>query len=46
VTLPRLDAYSGCKSWVELPVTMEYAAPIHDSAALTDIADRVRRLVG
>ncbi len=44
--LPRLDGYAGCRSWVELPVNSEVAAPVHDSATLTGVADRVRRLVG
>lgn len=44
--LPRLPGYAGCKSWVELPVEPELTAPVHDSAALAGLADRVRRLVG
>lgn len=46
VTLPRLDAYAGCKSWVDLPIATEVAAPVHDSAHLAEIAERVRRSVG
>lgn len=46
VQLPRLDGYAGCKSWVDLTVDTKTAAPIHDSATLAGIAERVRRSVG
>lgn len=47
--LPRSPDYAGCKSWVDLPVgdpAGELAEPVHDSATLMGIADRVRRSVG
>jgi hypothetical protein len=44
--LARTPEYTGCTSWVDLPVSPEWAAPVHDDAALTEIADRVRRSVG
>ena len=46
VQLPRLDGYAGCKSWVDLTVETKTAAPVHDSATLAGIAERVRRSVG
>jgi hypothetical protein len=46
VRLPRLDSYAGCKSWLDLPVTTKLAAPVHDSASLDQIAERVRASVG
>lgn len=46
VVLPRLDGYAGCRSWVDLPIDPEVAAPVHDSTELAEIADRVRRSVG
>ena len=46
VRLPRLDGYAGCKSWVDLTVDTKTAAPVHDSATLAGIAERVRRSVG
>lgn len=44
--LPRIPDYAGCKSWVELPVQAPAGAPVHELAALRDVADRVRRSVG
>lgn len=44
--LVRTADYAGCTSWVDLPVTPEWAPPVHDDAALAEIADRVRRSVG
>ncbi len=44
--LPRLAEYAGCKSWVELPVSVGLDAPVHDSAVLEEIAQRVMRSVG
>ena len=44
--LARTPEYAGCTSWVDLPVSPEWAAPVHDDAALTEISDRVRRSVG
>ncbi len=48
VRLTRTPEYAGCTSWVqeELPVRPALAAPVHDDAALTDVAVRVRDLVG
>ncbi|ABK70796.1 hypothetical protein LI99_13155 [Mycolicibacterium smegmatis] len=45
VTLVRTPDYGGCKSWVDLPVRAETAAPVHDAGYLRDIAARVRRSV-
>jgi hypothetical protein len=44
--LPRDPAYAGCKSWVDLPVSPDWADPIHDDATLAAIAERVRASVG
>ena len=46
VRLDRAPEYAGCKSWVPLPVDPTWAAPVHDSATLAEIAERVRRSVG
>ena len=49
VRLTRTREYAGCTSWVQLknlPVRPALAAPVHDDAALTDVAARVRDLVG
>jgi len=46
VRLPRLAGYAGCRSWVDLTVDTKTIAPVHDSATLTGIAERVRRSVG
>jgi len=45
VRLPRTPAYAGCKSWVELPVSVQWADPVHDDATLATIAERVRSTV-
>ncbi|OBB74081.1 DUF1802 family protein [Mycobacterium sp. 852014-52144_SCH5372336] len=44
--LERTPEYAGCISWVQLPIDPEWAAPVHDDAALHEIAERVRRSVG
>ena len=44
--LPRDPAYAGCKSWVDLPVSPDWADPIHDDATLAAIAERIRASVG
>ncbi|OBF97223.1 Domain of uncharacterised function (DUF1802) [Mycolicibacterium flavescens] len=44
--LERTPEYAGCTSWVQLPIDPEWAAPVHDDAALHEIAERVRRSVG
>ncbi|MDT5204386.1 MAG: hypothetical protein QOD34_1022 [Mycobacterium sp.] len=46
VELPRTPDYAGCTSWVPLPlVNTPLGAPVHDEAALRDIAARVRAAV-
>jgi hypothetical protein len=40
--LVRTPDYAGCKSWVPLPVDATWAAPVHDEAALQEIASHVR----
>lgn len=47
VVLPRLDAYGGCKSWID--VDHGWAGDgraAHDLDTLQAVADRVRRVVG
>jgi hypothetical protein len=44
--LPRVPTYAGCKSWVELPMSADWAAPVHDDATLAAIAARVSASVG
>lgn len=48
VTLPRLDEYGGCKSWLDLPIAWDSVAgrQVHDDDRLSDDAARVRRTVG
>jgi len=48
VRLKRLDAYGGCKSWVDLPLQWEAGSgrQIHDEDLLTAHAARVRAAVG
>lgn len=46
VRLSRTPDYAGCTSWVQLPVEPGLAQPVHDHAALADIAARVREAVG
>jgi len=46
VRLPRAPEYAGCKSWVPLPIDPTWADPVHDDAALQEIADRVRSSIG
>ncbi len=46
VRLVRTPDHRGCSSWVQLPVDPAWAAPVHDDAALDEIATRVRRSVG
>lgn len=45
VRLPRTPDYAGCTSWVQLPVTPELGAPVHDEAVLHRVAARVRDAV-
>ena len=46
----RAPEYAGCKSWVDLSVraqlTRPVHGPVHDKAALDDVAARVRDAVG
>lgn len=46
VRIIRAPEYGGCKSWVELPVPAPPASPVHDDAALAEVAVRVRGAVG
>ena len=48
VTLPRLDAYGGCRSWLDLPLAWDgrTGAPVHDEGRLAADAARVVRTVG
>jgi hypothetical protein len=46
VRLARAPEFAGCKSWVPLPVDPAWAAPVHDDAALKQIAECVRQSVG
>ena len=45
VRLTRTPDYAGCSSWVQLPVSPQWAAPVHDDATLREIAGRVREAV-
>ncbi|WNG95429.1 DUF1802 family protein [Mycobacterium sp. ITM-2016-00318] len=44
--LLRRPEYTGCISWVPLPVNPTWSTPVHDDATLHDIAARVRASVG
>jgi hypothetical protein len=46
VRIPRLADYAGCRSWVDLPLTPQWGAPVHDDEALREIVARVRDSVG
>jgi hypothetical protein len=47
VRIVRSPQYAGCKSWVELPVRAAPGqGPVHDEAALAEVAARVRAAVG
>ncbi len=46
VEIDRTPEYGGCKSWVDLPAHPPLAPPVHDDAALAEVAERVRRTVG
>ena len=46
VWLNRTPGYAGCTSWVQLPVRPALGTPVHDQAALTQVAVRVRDAVG
>lgn len=44
--ITRAPEYAGCTSWVPLPVDPQWGHPVHDAAALADIAEQVRQSVG
>ena len=48
VVLPRLEAYGGCRSWIDLPVPWDGLAGtvVHSDARLAADAARVRDTVG
>ena len=46
VSLPRDPSFAGCKSWLDLPVAVQWGDPVHDDATLADVVDRVRASVG
>jgi hypothetical protein len=46
IRLERIADYAGCKSWVPLALDPVWMAPVHDKAALLEIAERVRSAVG
>jgi hypothetical protein len=46
VRLTRTPDYAGCTSWVQLPIRPALGVPVHDDAALTQVAIRVRDAVG
>ncbi|OBK40076.1 hypothetical protein A5658_23455 [Mycobacterium sp. 1245111.1] len=46
IELPRTPDYAGCISWVPLPLAEPpLGAPVHDEAALRDVAAHVRQAV-
>jgi hypothetical protein len=46
IELPRTPDYAGCTSWVPLPLADPLlGAPVHDDAALREVAARVREAV-
>jgi len=45
IRLDRGPAYSGCTSWVSVPVTPALGEPVNDDATLAGIARRVRAAV-
>jgi len=44
--LDRDPRYGGCTSWVEVPSSPAPGSPVHDAAALAEVARRVRATVG
>jgi hypothetical protein len=46
VQITRTAEHAGCRSWVQLPVLPNLAAPVFDDAALAEVAARVRDAVG
>jgi hypothetical protein len=46
VQITRTAEHAGCRSWVQLPVLPNLAAPVFDDTALAEVAVRVRDAVG
>jgi hypothetical protein len=46
VQITRTAELAGCRSWVQLPVLPNLAAPVFDDVALAEVAVRVRDAVG
>lgn len=46
VWLSRTPEHAGCTSWVQLPVTPKLGVPVQDEVALSEVAARVRDVVG
>ncbi|MGA7051691.1 MAG: DUF1802 family protein [Mycobacterium sp.] len=46
VRLNRRPEHAGCTSWVQLPVRPALGTPVHEQAALTQVALRVRDAIG
>jgi hypothetical protein len=46
LTLRREPSFSGCRSWLELPVAPTWSQPVHDDATLAAVAERVLASVG
>jgi hypothetical protein len=46
VRLTRTPDYAGCTSWVQLPLRPALGPPVHDGAALAEVAARVAAAVG
>lgn len=46
VRIRRRDEHGGCTSWVQLAITPQWAAPVHEESTLAAVAQRVRDCVG
>ncbi len=46
IRLTRTADYAGCTSWVQLPVIPEWGPPVHDDAALAEVAATVGARLG
>lgn len=46
VVVQRIPEFGGCKSWVDIPIDADAGEPVHDDAALREIAATVRGAVG
>ncbi len=42
----EIGRFCVCSPWVQLPLTPQLAEPVHDEAALAEVAARVREAVG